>query len=176
MTASGADEGALFSALYRAHAADVRRFALFLSGDPSLADDLVSETFIRMWNARARVDFSTVRVYLLAITRNLYLQHRRREGRRAPLDERLPDPQPGPHAHATARHELAAVLQALQALPEIDRAAVLMRAEGELPYEQIGRVLGMSEAAARVRVCRARLKLAAARSPDRPAELEERER
>jgi DNA-directed RNA polymerase specialized sigma24 family protein len=35
--------------LYREHARDVHRFALYLSGDPALADDLVSEAFVRVW-------------------------------------------------------------------------------------------------------------------------------
>ena len=39
--------------MYRAHSRDVHRFVLFLPGDQSLADDIVSETFIRLWNARA---------------------------------------------------------------------------------------------------------------------------
>jgi RNA polymerase sigma-70 factor (ECF subfamily) len=175
MTTPGAETGALsFSELYRTHAGDVRRFALFLSGDPSLADDLVSETFIRMWGARSRVDVSTVKAYLFAIARNLYLQHRRRENRHAPLDDGLHDPRPSPHERASARDELTAVMAGLQALPELDRAAVLMRAEGDVSYEDIGRALGVSAAAAKVRVHRARLKLAAARQPAMPAEGETR--
>jgi DNA-directed RNA polymerase specialized sigma24 family protein len=34
-----------FAGIYAAHARDLRRFALFLSGDAALADDLVSEAF-----------------------------------------------------------------------------------------------------------------------------------
>lgn len=41
-----------FSELYRTYAGDVHRFVLFLSGDPALADDILSETFIRLWHAR----------------------------------------------------------------------------------------------------------------------------
>ena len=169
MTEPGKGEnGASFSELYRAHAADVRRFALFLSGDSSLADDLVSETFIRMWNARARVDLTTVKAYLFAIARNLYLQHCRHESRRAEIDDRLADSGPGPHERAHARGELDAVMAVLQALPEVDRAAVLMRAEDELSYAEIAKALGISEVAAKVKVHRARLKLAAARQPVTP--------
>ena len=51
---------------------------------------------------------------------------------------------------------------ALDALPEADRSAVLMRANGGLPYEEIAAVLRISVAAAKVKVHRARLKLAEA--------------
>jgi RNA polymerase sigma-70 factor, ECF subfamily len=161
--------GTAFSDLYRAHARDVHRFALFLSGDRALADDIVSETFIRMWHARARVDLSTVKAYLFAIARNLYLQQRRRARRLTAIVDTLPDPQPDPQAQAGARDELRIVLAALKALPEVDRSAVLMRAEAGMPYGDIGRALGISETAAKVKVHRARLKLAAARRPASPA-------
>jgi RNA polymerase sigma-70 factor, ECF subfamily len=149
-----------FAGLYRAHAQDVRRFALYLSGDAGLADDLVSEAFVRVWTARERVDLTTVRGYLFAIVRNLYLQEQRQTRRRAPLDERTADDRPGPDAHACGQDDLRVVLAALARLPEIDRAAVLMRADEGLPYEEIAAALGISTVAAKVKVHRARLKLA----------------
>jgi RNA polymerase sigma-70 factor (ECF subfamily) len=149
-----------FAALYREQGADVHRFALFLCGDPALADDLTSEAFVRVWTARERVDLATVRAYLFAIVRNLFLQSRHRDRRRAPLDERMPTDEPGPETKARDQSALRAVLAALAILPELDRAALLMRAEDSLPYEEIARALGLSTSAAKVRVHRARLKLA----------------
>jgi RNA polymerase sigma-70 factor, ECF subfamily len=152
-----------FSSLYRTYARDVHRFALFLSGDPALADDIVSETFIRVWKARERVDLSTVKAYLLAIARNVFLQHVRRVKRHVnldELDERIADSRPGPHEQADARNELRAVMASLQSLPEVDRAALLMRTDAAVPYEDIARALGISVSAAKVKVHRARQKLA----------------
>jgi len=51
-------------------------------------------------------------------------------------------------------------MAALHAMPEIDRAAVLLRAN-DLSYDEIARTLAVSPAAARVKVHRARMKLAA---------------
>ena len=149
-----------FESLYRTHARDVHRFVLFLSGKPDLADDIVSETFIRLWNARSRVDLSTVRGYLFAIARNLYLQQLRHDGRRADLPEHVVDREPGPEAQAGSRDELRAVLAALQQLPEVDRAALLMRADDDLSYQEIAAALSISAVSARVKVHRARLTLA----------------
>ena len=152
-----------FSGLYRTHAQDLRRFALYLSGDPALADDLVSEAFVRVWTARERVEWPTVRGYLFTVVRNLFLKHRQAERRRAGLDTDTIDHRPGPADHAQGHSELRVVLAALDELPEIDRAAVLMRADDGLSYEEIAAALGISVTAARVKVHRARLKLAAAR-------------
>lgn len=154
-----------FAALYRDHAAHVHRFALYLSADRSLADDLVSEAFVRVWTARERVELTTVRGYLFAIVRNLFLQHRNRQRCNGPLDERIPDDRPGPEARAAGQSRLRIVLAALDTLREIDRAAVLMRADGGLPYEEIAAALGISAAAAKVKVHRARLKLAEVLEP-----------
>ncbi len=148
-----------FSELYRTYAGDVHRFALFLSGDPALADDILSETFIRLWHARDRVDLTTVKGYLLAIARNLLLADRRHARRMTALDERAQDPRPDPERRAHAHLELQAVLAALQTLPEIDRAAVLLRAEEGMSYDEVAAALGISPVAARVKVHRARLKL-----------------
>ena len=158
-----------FSELYRTHAGDVHRFVLFLSGDPALADDILSETFIRLWYARDRVDLTTVKGYLLAIARNLFLADRRHARRITALDERARDTRPDPERRAHANLELQAVLAALQTLPEVDRAAVLLRAEEGMSYDEVAATLAISPVAARVKVHRARLKLAEAmRSRGRP--------
>ena len=167
MTAEDRDQTQLvdFDALYLAHARDLRRFALYLSGDAAAADDLVSEAFVRAWTARERVEMSTVRGYLFTIVRNLFLKQRRYEHREVPLDQQLADGRPGPDERAGAQRDLQVVLAALARLPEIDRAAVLMRADEGVPYEEIAAALGISTVAAKVKVHRARLKLAESLRP-----------
>lgn len=163
-----------FSALYRRYARDVHRFVVFLSGNASSAEDIVSETFVRAWHARSRLDLSTVKAYLFAIARNLYLQQRRSGNRLDPLEDRLADPRPGPHERMRARLDLDVVMAALQRLPELDRTAVLMRADDGIPYEEIAKTLGISVSSAKVKVHRARLKLAEARrDAERPLQKEE---
>jgi len=152
-----------FTTLYRRHSEDVFRFAFYLCGDRATAEDIVAETFVRVWGARDRVEIATVRGYLLAIARNQYLQGRRRGQRDAILDEALPDPARPVDEAREAKQELARVLALLQELPEIDRAALLMRAEENLSYEEIAAALRLTPAAARVKVHRARARLAAAR-------------
>ncbi len=157
-----------FASLYETYSKDVLRFALFLSGDLAQAEDIASETFIRAWGARERVDLASVKGYLFAIARNLYLHDLRRrprggESREGEL-ESLSSSEPSPERRAEARAELSAVLAALQTLPEIDRAALAMRSEDQLPYDEIARVLGISLSAVKVKIHRARLKLAEARS------------
>jgi RNA polymerase sigma-70 factor (ECF subfamily) len=149
-----------FEALYTTHARAVYRFALSLSGNRALAEDVTSETFIRVWSARDRLDLKTVIGYLMTIARRLYLEQLGRDRRHGTIDHDPEDEAPGPHAQAEGRSELDAVLADLQALAEPDRAALLMRAQDQMPYEEIAAALGISAGAAKVKVHRARRRLA----------------
>lgn len=152
-----------FATLYERHSAEVLRFSYWLCGDRALAEDITAETFVRVWTARDRVELATVTGYLLAIARNLHRQGFARARRHAVLEHEPTDPQPDPLRAAEDRDELAAVLADMRCLSESERAALLMRAASETPYTDIAAALGISEGAAKVKVHRARLKLAEAR-------------
>lgn len=148
-----------FEQLYRDYAGDVFRFALYLCGNTGWAQDLTSETFVRALTRTDSLRMPTVKAYLLAIVRNLYLKEVRREQRHTQLIDYLPDKTPGPEASAEQQFELNITIRYLQNLPEVDRSALLMRALYEMPYQEIAAALGLSPAAARVKVHRARLVL-----------------
>lgn len=148
-----------FSELYRRYAPDVFRFALYLTGNRGDAEDITSETFVRLWASSEPIRSQTVKGYLCTIARNLFLQGMRRQSRRVELSEELPDKAAGPQERAEQRDELERVIACLQKLPELDRAALLMRALEDLPYEEIALALGISVASAKVKVHRARLAL-----------------
>jgi RNA polymerase sigma-70 factor (ECF subfamily) len=146
-----------FEELYRRYHPDVRRFALYLSGDAAEAEDIASETFARAWAADAPLRARMLGAYLCAIARNLHRQGYRRRRRLADIEPA--DEPPGLERELAGRSELEATLKRLQTLPEVDRAALLMRAFHDLPYEEIADALGISAGAAKVKVHRARATL-----------------
>ena len=148
-----------FTELYRNHAREVYRFALYLSGDPALAEDIVSEAFLRIWDSVAVVRMESVRGYLFTIARNVFLHDLRRKRKQDPLGDN--------HRVAEtvvreieSKEDLRDTLAVLQTLPETDRAALLLRAQEGVSYEEIARVLGISLSSAKVKIHRARLRLA----------------
>jgi RNA polymerase sigma-70 factor (ECF subfamily) len=151
-----------FEQFYRDHFPDVHRFALYLTGDFAEADDIASETFVRAWAADAPLKARTLRAYLFSIARNLHRRGHRSRRRHATLE--APDEQPGLERELAGRSELKAMLARLQALPEADRAALLLRAFHDLPYDEIATALGISLSSAKVKVHRARTRLMADRS------------
>ena len=58
-------------ALYRQHASAVFRFAWGLCGDRGLAEDIVSETYVRLLTRAPEIETQTALAYLLAIARSV---------------------------------------------------------------------------------------------------------
>jgi len=156
-----------FASIYERYSRDVYRFAIYLSGDLAVAQDITAETFVRVWTSETPLRAETVKGYLFTIARNLYLQSLRRSSRHVALDESLRDPAPTVQSRVEQAAEWSSVAAGLRALPEIDRAALIMRAMHDLPYEEIARALGLSVANARVKVHRARSALSTLASRSR---------
>jgi len=144
---------------WKRHHHVVWRFAYHLCGDAAAADDLRSEAFVRLWTTGSDIRTETVRAYLLAITRNLFLKGRKRAARTRALEHDVADDTAGVDERIEARDEAARLRQVLGALDEQDRTALLMRHAGELSYRDIATALGITPGAARVRVHRAHRRL-----------------
>src|SRR5215472_9068534 len=153
-----------FHTLYQTYAPLVRRFALFLCGDPALADDITSDTFVRAWRSQEKIREATVKAYLFTIARNLYRDHRRRQKPVSELNESIPDPSLDLQIRAEQKAEVRELMSALQQLSEVDRAALLMRVQEEMSYEEIAHALELPLSSVKVKIHRARLKLIKARA------------
>ncbi|HUD49562.1 MAG TPA: sigma-70 family RNA polymerase sigma factor [Candidatus Baltobacteraceae bacterium] len=155
-----------FHELYSRYAEDVYRFAYWMSGNPHDARDITSETFVRAWTAPEGPRIDSVKAYLFTIARNLHRKQWRRQSRFDTLDEAMPDQAAQPDEAAVNQDDFRRTLEAVHALPEIDRTVLLLRAEQELSYEDIAAATGLSVAGARVKVFRARARLAALLHPN----------
>lgn len=150
-----------FHEIYERHSKDVYRYAYWLSGSADDADDITSETFARAWVGRDQIRTETVKAYLFAIARNLYLKGLRLTKRQADLTPHHADPQPAPEQQVESRLKISLAMDAIQSLPEVDRAAFLLRVQHELSYEEISRTLQLPLTTVKVKIHRARLKLGA---------------
>ncbi|UYN90626.1 MAG: sigma-70 family RNA polymerase sigma factor [Anaerolineales bacterium] len=153
-----------FHEVYERYAASVQRFAYWLCQDEQMAQDLTSETFTRAWLRLDHLREPTLRAYLFAITRNLYLADRRRHRREVDLPESLRAANQPLHTITEAADHMAWLQLALSQLSERERSALLLRSQEELSYAEIAATLKISLSAAKVTVHRARLKLFMARA------------
>jgi RNA polymerase sigma factor (sigma-70 family) len=114
-----------FQEVYERHSAAVRRFALFLTEDPAAADDLVADVFVRAWLARQRIEYGTVRAYLMTIARNLHRDHYRASGPPLVLiDETVVDGGPSVQVRMEGAAQLRRVRARLRTVARGDRRAL----------------------------------------------------
>ena len=78
-----------FNQLYESYAKDVFRFAFWLSGNRTWAEDITSETMIRAWTHFQPIRTETLKAYLFTIARNYYLGQLRKENRLVDLDDQI---------------------------------------------------------------------------------------
>ena len=109
------------------------------------ADDCFQETFLAALRAYPRLaDGRNLRGWVLKIAQRKAIDHHRARARRAVPADELPEA-PG----AWSNDGPAEIWRSVAALPPKQRAAVAHRFVADLPYREIGRLMGSSEAAAR---------------------------
>jgi RNA polymerase sigma factor (sigma-70 family) len=136
-----------FQALLDEHRGDIHRFLVAAVG-PSEADDCFQETFIAAMRAYPRLrDASNLRSWLLTIAHRKAIDAHRARNRRAIPVETLAE-----RAAPMTSDSEPALWEAVRALPSKQRASILHRYVNDLPYADIGRIVGCSEAAARQNV------------------------
>jgi RNA polymerase sigma-70 factor (ECF subfamily) len=153
------------------------RFARSLVRSDAEAEDVVQETFLSSWRSLTATEgapeLSSVRGWLYAICRHAaYRRGRRRAGQPAehePLESLVTLGAQAGWGSEEAPEQLSAALEsrdvvrrALLTLSDEDRDIVWLRDIGELSGEEAAEVLGISLAAEKSRLHRARLKLLAA--------------
>lgn len=150
-----------FREIYERYYRDVYRFALFLTGDAAHAEDLAADTFVRAWTVRDRIRYETVRAYLLTICRNLYRDGLRSARQQVALDHEMADRTPTIDVQIEHASTLHYVRARLRHVARGDRRALLLYVVREMSYPEIAAVLGVSVAAVKSRIFRAREALAA---------------
>ncbi len=148
-----------FEALYDRHQRAVYRFALFSSGSAAVAEEVTQEVFLAL--IRQPRDYDSRRgslaAYLCGMTRNFLRREYRQE---RPL-EQLPDEpawasEEDVLGDLTSRERLAALHQAILALPLHYREVVILCNLQGMAYGEAAGVLGCAEGTVCSRLNRAR--------------------
>ena len=157
-------------ALIEAHQTRVVGTVAKMLGDDVDSEDIAQQVFIRVWKSADRYQptakFTT---WLFKIARNLVFNELRRRKRHpvTPLqheeEEHFFQPADSggrpPDASLLDSELNDAIQMAIDALPETQRMAIVLRRYEEMPYEEIGEVLGLSVPAVKSVLFRARAEL-----------------
>lgn len=142
-----------WSALYGAHAPDIARFVLKLTGDREVASDLMQETFARA--IRSGVDISelrSARAWLFRIAANLARDHRRRRA----LLSFVPFSGRETGSIGAGDPEADLVQRAMRALPVAQATTLLLHYEAGFSRKEIAQMDGVTEEAVKSRLARGR--------------------
>jgi RNA polymerase sigma factor (sigma-70 family) len=150
--------------LYERYARQIYSYCLHQLGNREEAEDATQSTFLNAFRGFKRgVDPEFESAWLYKIAQNVCLTRQRSSSRRrkveAPGDlEAMQDYVP---AHQADSDELIRLPEALDAMPEQQRRALLLREWQGLSYKEIGDELDLSQAAVETLLFRARRSLAA---------------
>jgi RNA polymerase sigma-70 factor (ECF subfamily) len=165
--AASLDMPATFGTIFDRHATVLHRYLVRRLG-PDEAESMVGEVFRIAFERRHTYDQSrsTARPWLYGIATNLLAKYRRREARRMHAvarlaSQRLPplDLADGVSRAVDAADLWSRVADAVTALPEVERDALVLHVWEGLSYEEVADALGVPIGTVRSRLHRARARL-----------------
>ncbi|MFD7069487.1 RNA polymerase sigma factor [Streptomyces sp. NPDC059913] len=156
-----------FGELYEQYAKAVYNHAFRLTGDWSVAEDVMSATFLDAWRTREKVGEKggSLRPWLLGIATNKAHNARRGVRRRFAFLARVPAPEPVEDFadEAAGRiddaRRLDAVHRAVRGLRRQEREVLVLCVWSGLDYQQAADALGVPVGTVRSRLSRARVRL-----------------
>jgi len=147
-----------FTALYNEHAPGIKKLCLGYTGDAMLAQDLLQETFVSVWNNMQKFrSESSWHTWIYRIAVNTCLgQLRKKKETIIDIENshytNLPD-----HGN-TKEHEVQLLYKSISKLAETDRLIITMVLE-DSPYEEIASITGITENNLRVKIYRIKKQL-----------------
>lgn len=146
-----------FRAFYKKHRDRLFAYLMRSTGNYYLSGDILQESFTRYLEKYGEEGQNSALLYTIA--RNAVMDGYRKQGRDAPLlDEQEPSAN-NPETEMLVREDYRQVLAAMQKLEPEERDILSLVVSSDMPYREIARIAGTSEANVKVRVHRARVKL-----------------
>lgn len=151
-----ATENDILEQLYRRYYGSAVLYTLSLCGSQHLAEDIVSEAFVKAYLSLPS-EIPSFQFWLYRVCKNLWLDHLRRQKFQAGEDAlwNLAD-QDTPESRYIRSEQNRALWHAIASLPPLDRELVTLHYFSGLPLNEIAPLLGKSHAAVRQRLSRLR--------------------
>jgi RNA polymerase sigma-70 factor, ECF subfamily len=151
-----------FSDFYRQHLRDIYNYTYYRTGNHHDAEDLTTQTFIQAYRhferAQREANGRPLRPWLVRIAHNLaanYYRDRSRKPTTLLEEAEVIRDSYDTEQLVEGREELTKVLEAVRALPDDRREAMIMRFALGMDNREIARALGRSEGATKVLIHRA---------------------
>jgi len=136
-----------WDAVYREELARVFNYFRYRGFERATAEDLTSATFEKAWRARDRYrkDRAAVSTWLLAIARNVAVDHLRRRRREVPLDDAQARDDATPETLALGESQVRRLRGLVAALPDRERELLALKYGAGATNRAIATLTGLSE-------------------------------
>ncbi|SEK48464.1 RNA polymerase sigma-70 factor, ECF subfamily [Aquimarina amphilecti] len=154
-------EEKVYNTLYKTHAEKLRNHLYFKFGDLDQAEDIVQESFIKLWAKCSTIIFEKAVGFLYTISKNLYIDSLRAkkvvlkfEKNSMPVMDNE-----DPYFHLRTKEFRNKIEATISALPEKQREAFLLNRIEKLTFKEIALKLEISQTAVEKRIAKALVKL-----------------
>jgi len=135
---------------------NVYRFVLKSAKNQALAKDIVQDSYEKLWINCENVQFLKVKSYLFSTAYHTFIDYHRRSKK----IENSSDYQFSGLQHSEQYSDIKEILdQAINQLPEDQKAVVLLRDYEGYSYQEISEITGLNESQVKVYIYRARVSL-----------------
>jgi RNA polymerase sigma-70 factor (ECF subfamily) len=143
----GEHEDVDWDAVYAEELPRVYNFFRYRVGNRAMAEDLTSLTFEKAWRARRRYrkDRSAVSTWLLAIARNVAIDHFRKSRPEVVLEDTHATEAATPEEALVRRGELRHLSDLLAGLPPREREVLALKFGADATNRAIAKLTGLSE-------------------------------
>ena len=137
------------------------RLALRITMNRAEAEDVVQDTLLKVWEHREEWEqINNLEAFAIATCRNRALDIVKRAGRNTDnLDEMAHFSSQTPHEQLEANEQISLVRRFMDDLPEVQRTIMLLRDIEGKTYQEIAKMLDISETQVKVYLHRARTKI-----------------
>lgn len=134
----------------------VYRFIRGSIRDEHRANDIVQDSFEKLWMHVAEIEYKVVKSWLFSTAYNTMIDIIRKEKRMSGMDETIHENL----VYESGYSDLNEILhKAIERLPEVQRTSILLRDYEGYSYREIGEITGLNEAQVKINIYRGRIAL-----------------
>ncbi|WP_435412300.1 RNA polymerase sigma factor [Psychroserpens mesophilus] len=135
-----------FEALYKMYAKDLRRFIFFKTQDLDQAEDILQDTFIKLWDNCSKVNYNKAKSYLFTVATNTFLNTIKHEKVVRKHREGISNQQTNetPEFILLEKEFMDKLERTINSLPEKQKEVFLLNRIEKKKYKEIAELLGIS--------------------------------
>jgi len=148
-----------FEYIYNTYVKDIRRFLFFKTQDVDLAEDLLQDTFVKLWDNCSRVNYDKVKSYIYTIANNSFLNLKKHEKVVAKYqkEHKPANSNESPEFIMLEKEFLEKLEATIASLPDRQREVFIMSRIEKKKYKEIAEELSISVKAVEKRMHQALL-------------------